>query len=629
MNQMFVEDKQTGQKYELIDAAPRVTDATTGKKELTFTYSLEEANKLPFNALVGRNIIYIDERVHRSQRYFIRDVQTSQDGESLTKTVTASHIYLMRLQGHRIDNIISGTQSLENALKHALKDSGFTYKIMPDATGIADQKLDNFGDKFSIEMMDDIQSAFEVEFDVDNTIIYVYKKMGKKINKILDVQANVNGIQLSVSESNTTTRIRGYGKLKDEKDVISDNSIPYDSKTGDWTFDSTLNADYTKKTGATFKFSFTGTGFRFTTLVSKLGGFWTFQIDKDTSKKISAYRDVSNPEKQTIEVVRGLTSKKYDVTATFSGRDSNNPYTKGAKKVDPVMYLLRGNIIQTYRNFENEDEKYVFPPVLYVHPNEKDFLIDGHPIWADTVRDDSITKASDMLAILKKKVNPFPEVTLDVDFEEFDDPELEGIEDEITKGDTLHVIADTEQNGTTFEDDVRAISMTYNPLDKRDKPEITFNNFRKDIYDIQADSRRRISQQQKYFQSQNAAVAASIEAAKREILATVKTDVGSTPSTLAYVLQVNAGVWAVISGAGEASLSGNTINLDTDDDLQVVSADVDTSSNLKQGGYVAALDYNGTPTNRFAITLIKNESIVNPTTVSDGSKIYVNVVAFK
>lgn len=245
------------------------------------------------------------------------------------------------------------------------------------------------------------------------------------------------------------------------------------------------------------------------------------------------------------------------------------------------------------------------------------------------MRDDSITKASDMLAILKKKVNPFPEVTLDVDFEEFDDPELEGIEDEITKGDTLHVIADTEQNGTTFEDDVRAISMTYNPLDKRDKPEITFNNFRKDIYDIQADSRRRISQQQKYFQSQNAAVAASIEAAKREILATVKTDVGSTPSTLAYVLQVNAGVWAVISGAGEASLSGNTINLDTDDDLQVVSADVDTSSNLKQGGYVAALDYNGTPTNRFAITLIKNESIVNPTTVSDGSKIYVNVVAFK
>ncbi len=104
---------------------------------------------------------------------------------------------------------------------------------------------------------------------------------------------------------------------------------------------------------------------------------------------------------------------------------------------------------------------------------------------------------------------------------------------------------------------------------------------------------------------------------------------GSTPSSLSYVLQFNAGAWDVISGAGEASLSGNTINLDTDDDLQVVSADVDTSSNLKQGGYVAGLDYNGTPTNRFSITLFKNESIVNPATVSGGSKIYVNVVAFK
>ncbi|XUA89190.1 phage tail protein [Bacillus amyloliquefaciens] len=629
MNQMFVEDKQTGQKYELIDAAPRVNDATTGKKEMTFTYSLEEATKLPFNALVGRNIIYIDERVHKSQRYFIRDVQTSQDGENLTKTVTATHIYLMRLQGHRIDKIISGTQSLDSALKHALEDSGFSYKIMPDAMNIAAQKLDNFGDKFSIELMDDIQSTFEVEFDVDNTTIYVHKKMGRKINKTLDVQANVNGIQLSVSETNTTTRIRGYGKLKDEKDILSNDSISYDSKTGEWSFDSALNADYTKKTGAVFKFSFTGTGFSFTTLVSKLGGKWKFQLDKDTSKSISVYKDVSNPEKQTIEVVRGLTSKKYDVTATFSGRDSSNPNTKGSKKVDPVMYLLRGNIIQTYRNFENDNEKYVFPPVLYVHPDEKNFLIDGRPIWADTVRDDSITKEADMLAVLKKKVNPFPEVALDVDFEEFDDPRLEGIEDEITKGDTLHVIADTERNGTTFEDDVRAISMTYNPLDKRDKPEITFNNFRKDIYDLHTDSRRRINQQQKYFQSQTASVAASIEAAKKEILATVKTDIGSTPSSLSYVLQFNAGAWEVISGAGEASLSGNTINLDTDDDLQVVSADVDTSSNLKQGGYVAGLDYNGTPTNRFSITLFKNESIVNPATVSNGSKIYVNVVAFK
>ncbi|MFP3386793.1 hypothetical protein, partial [Tritonibacter sp. SIMBA_163] len=81
--------------------------------------------------------------------------------------------------------------------------------------------------------------------------------------------------------------------------------------------------------------------------------------------------------------------------------------------------LLRDNVIETYREYKNENEKYVFEPVLFVHPNEKDFLIDGQPTWAEPIKDDAVTKAEDMNTLLKEKVNPFPEVTVAIDFEEF------------------------------------------------------------------------------------------------------------------------------------------------------------------------------------------------------------------
>ncbi|NUI62203.1 autolysin, partial [Bacillus amyloliquefaciens] len=87
-------------------------------------------------------------------------------------------------------------------------------------------------------------------------------------------------------------------------------------------------------------------------------------------KTISVYEKDANPTEKEFEIIRGLESKEYSVTATFKNRDSNNPNTKTAKKTDPVMYLLRGNIITVYRTYKNEDEKYVFPPVVYKHPDE-------------------------------------------------------------------------------------------------------------------------------------------------------------------------------------------------------------------------------------------------------------------
>lgn len=371
MNQMFVHDIKTGQKHELIHVEPKVNDDVTGKKDLSFSITLTEYNQIPFNALVGRNFIIIDEVRHKKQQYFINTPTIKQEGALLTKDITATHIYSFRAIKHVVHETIEGKKTLNEALKHAVKGSEITFTIMPDAKGIGAKKLEGFGNKKTSELMDEIISTFGVEIIPDNTHLYIYKKAGKEIVKRLDNLSNLTSLQITTSEDNTTTRVRGYGKLKEDKDILGDQSIPYDSKTGTWAYDSSLKADYTKKIGATFSFSFTGTGFKFKTLVSKLGGKWEFKIG-DQTKTISVYKD-SAPTEKEFDVIRGLDSKTYKVVATFKGRDSNNPNTKGTKKADPVMYLLRGNIIGVYRTFKNEDEKYVFPPVTYVHPEEKSF----------------------------------------------------------------------------------------------------------------------------------------------------------------------------------------------------------------------------------------------------------------
>lgn len=624
MNQMFVHDIKTGQQHELIHVEPKVNDDITGKKDLSFSITLTEYNQIPFNALVGRNFIIIDEVRYKKQQYFINTPTIKQEGALLTKDITATHIYSFRAIKHVVHETIEGTKTLNEALKHAVKGSEITFTIMPDAKEIRAKKLEGFGNKKTSELMDEIISTFGVEVIPDNTHLYICKKAGKEIVKRLDNLSNLTSLQITTSEDNTTTRVKGYGKLKEDKDTLGDQSIPYDSKTGTWTYDSSLKADYTKKIGATFSFSFTGTGFKFKTLVSKLGGKWEFKIG-DQTKTISVYKD-SAPTEKEFDIIRGLDSKTYKVVATFKGRDSNNPNTKGTKKADPVMYLLRGNIIEVYRTFKSEDEKYVFPPVTYVHPEEKKFLINGQPSWAEPVTDDSITTKEDMIKLLKTKVNPYAEVSYDADYVELLDQALVDLEEPVMAGDTIRVYADTPLNGVTFDGKLRATGASYNPLKPEQPSDLTIDGKRKSRVDVEIEEKKRAKNQEqaiKNYQNQLATGLAEITQIKQS-LATVQP---SQQTTYTFSLQFSNGEWFVSNGEGFASLAAGIISLNTDDDYTIQYVTGDANFIMKEAGYSLYVD--DVNVNQINITLYKDGKISDPLGVPDGSKVKILIVGQK
>ncbi|MBS4748169.1 phage tail protein [Bacillus altitudinis] len=383
--QLHVSSKDEKEVIEITGASVDFTVDTTGKKSFTFSLVRTQENAAEFELLVVDNILYLDEKKYNHQKYYITNVSLHQENGMLTKTVTAAHIFSVLLINNRIEKTVSKKLSIKEALDIALKGTDFKYVIHAKDDEISSAEQENFGEKNSTELMDEIIEDYDIELDVDNYKIHVYKKMGQEIDFVLDSRYNMPGITITTDSQNCTTRAWGYGA---QKEIDSDSDSKVDGKT-----------------------------------------------------------------------------------------------TEDEKEV---------------RKDEEKEPEYVFEPVLYIHPDEDKFLIEGKPRWAEPIKDERYKKSSSIISALKKHVNPYPEMTVEVEFQKIYEPKLLEIEQDFWLGDTIHVIADTA-DGITFEDDLRVVSFQHNPLNPYSSPTITFANFRKDIQRINVDQVKKMKNLQRYI----------------------------------------------------------------------------------------------------------------------------------
>ncbi|GLJ03566.1 MULTISPECIES: phage tail protein [unclassified Bacillus (in: firmicutes)] len=627
MNQLFVQSKHDPtNKVPLEHVEPEVSDKLDGTKQLSFQCLQIPETELAFDMLVNDNILLIDEIEHKAQRYIIvEDEKKTENGVSF-RNVTADHMYIVRLTYNQVDEEISGEIDIDTALKHALKGSGLSFTVMPDAKGLK-AKLEGFGKKKSLELMNDLISAFVVELDVNNDHIYVYKEIKKRINYKLDTRANMNTISVKSSLSESFTRIKGYGKVKEEKDTASEETKSYDSKSAKWKTNSDLNAMYAEDVGQTFSFTFKGTGFSVKLIKEKLGGKITFNIDKKTNKTFSTYKDTGKESHvvETVDVIRGLEDKEHTVVATFKGKDSKNPNTKKMKTGFRVS-VPNGNFIGLYRTFKN-DEKYMFPPVTYIHPDEKLFLVDGRPRVAETIYEDSISKKEDMEELLKEKVDPYPKLTIELDFEKVHDPKLEAIEDNICKGAIVPVIADTAY-GILFEGEVRVQEIKYNPLNLDMKPSVTLTNYRKDIIDYQLEQTVAMKKQRDLIKKE---IAEMLEAQK-SIASTTQSQLNNINTKVSQDLSLSYSsvtkTWSIddssVDGA-EIDEVGNTIDIDIGIDIKSKSPRAGVDFDLSLKGITAGVTVDTTNPSGMNIMLAKDGQRISPTATDIPNGAQINI----
>jgi len=322
-------------------------DSLTGEKTIKVNVLKTEHNAIAYDLIQDENIF-----IYENEEYVIKDhTEIIANGVPAVQT-TAIHRFFDDLKWrNRIYSVMSGTYGIEALLDFALEGSGYTYTVNPS---LLEQtvKVTDFGKNNSLALFQNVLELFSAEFDCSGNQIFLTSQIGADLDVVFKHKYNINSISKNSSTNELATFIKGYGKEKEENDIASNISIPYASKKGVYYTETIENKQATKQIGASFSFKFTGTGFSFKTIVHKMGGKWTFTIDKST-KTITTY--ATSTAEKTFEIIRGLENKEHTVTAVFK-KDSDNPNTKNKTQV-PFNYLLDGNIITVFRSLEG-DEKY-------------------------------------------------------------------------------------------------------------------------------------------------------------------------------------------------------------------------------------------------------------------------------
>lgn len=350
-------------------------DSLTGEKTIKVNVFKTEHNAIAYDLIQDENIF-----IYEDEEYIIKEQNEGISGDVLAVQTTAIHRFFDDLKWKtRQYGAISGSHTITTLLDFALNGSGYTYEVDDSLLEIT-VTVEEFGKNNALALFQNILELFEVEFDYVGTHVFLTSKIGNDLDVIFAHQYNVNSVSKNINTNDLATFIKGYGKKKEEKDVASDTTIPYESRKGEYYTESTENKPATKQIGASFSFKFTGTGFSFKTIVHKMGGKWAFTIDKST-KTITTY--AASTAEKTFEVIRGLENKEHTVTAVFK-KDSDNPNTKKKTQI-PFNYLLDGNIITVFRSLEGDEEYSVV--ATYTSPLAEIFGIK----IADPYYDDEIT----------------------------------------------------------------------------------------------------------------------------------------------------------------------------------------------------------------------------------------------
>lgn len=111
-------------------------------------------------------------------------------------------------------------------------------------------------------------------------------------------------------------------------------SLDYASKSGVWVTGFPPN-EYTTQVGATFSFTFDGTGFDFQHYTDNRGGVWEFNVDGTLAVAVSTHIDAVPAGQVTSGVARqpiarGLAGGTHTVIATFKGDDPEHAPAGGA-----------------------------------------------------------------------------------------------------------------------------------------------------------------------------------------------------------------------------------------------------------------------------------------------------------
>lgn len=198
--------------------------------ELSFSVALTKRNQQAFELVNHESSIFYD-----GQEFIIKQMSVNATGQSITKDVTAPHIY-STMQDGRQYKTVTGKRSVKQLLDHIFKAGkrGFSYEIVDPDKKFVTVEQENFGDDNYLKLVQEIVEDYDADMLVDNKhlIFYPAGDYGSKIEEPIRYKYNTDDVKFDIDTLNLKTQIKGFGK-KDDEDEYMFTPITYTSPESD------------------------------------------------------------------------------------------------------------------------------------------------------------------------------------------------------------------------------------------------------------------------------------------------------------------------------------------------------------------------------------------------------------
>ncbi|MEC1778393.1 phage tail protein [Schinkia azotoformans] len=189
-----------------------------GEYSLTFILFKTERNEHSYPLVTEESILGYD-----GQQYRIKKTNERQIGNTVTKTVTAQHIFFDLIDQYQYTTT-TGYLSIIESLDIALGGTDYTYQVID----VFNQyQIENFGDDNCLSLIQKILDRYGAEVEIDNKHLVFRQQIGSKTDFQFRFKYNTRTIQKSVDTSSLCTYIRGTGADGISAEYTSPNYVKY------------------------------------------------------------------------------------------------------------------------------------------------------------------------------------------------------------------------------------------------------------------------------------------------------------------------------------------------------------------------------------------------------------------
>lgn len=183
--------------------------------EVSFDVKKTKNNSYTFDLIDYESSVLWD-----GQEFIIKAMTSSAEGQSVSKSVTATHVYYTIQDGYQYDEV-TGKKSINELLSHIFKagNRGFSWEVVDSNKKFLTVEQENFGNANYLKLIEEILADFDAVVIPDNKRLTFYPRSeyGRKTEEQIRYKFNTDSVKFDIDTYSLKTQIKGFGKKKEDE----------------------------------------------------------------------------------------------------------------------------------------------------------------------------------------------------------------------------------------------------------------------------------------------------------------------------------------------------------------------------------------------------------------------------